>query len=198
VSVKSQQDTEHADLEMEREALPSNHDEEQQELAAIYRQRGLDQELAGQVARQLMKHDSHVARAPASGPVVFPPFIVSRTNRQYRLVRAQFVSHKLTLSRALKYLSQFLESWHPALHLHNPVHCQRRRPHDAKTDHMLQVRHLFDFVFEAKRLRGLFRGLRQRTASGTTCTHNLDFHTFKSFPPLFLVADSLGSVRSRT
>jgi VIT1/CCC1 family predicted Fe2+/Mn2+ transporter len=63
VSVKSQQDTEHADLQMEREALASNHDEEEQELAAIYRQRGLDQELAAQVAHQLMKHDALAAHA---------------------------------------------------------------------------------------------------------------------------------------
>jgi VIT1/CCC1 family predicted Fe2+/Mn2+ transporter len=63
VSVKSQQDTEHADLRMEREALATNHDEEEQELAAIYRQRGLDQELAAQVAHQLMKHDALAAHA---------------------------------------------------------------------------------------------------------------------------------------
>src|SRR5436305_3417871 len=63
VSVKSQQDTEHADLQMEREALASNRDEEEQELAAIYRQRGLDQELAAQVAHQLMKHDALAAHA---------------------------------------------------------------------------------------------------------------------------------------
>jgi len=63
VSVKSQQDTEEADLQMEREALASNHDEEEQELAAIYRERGLDQTLAAEVAHQLMKHDALGAHA---------------------------------------------------------------------------------------------------------------------------------------
>jgi VIT1/CCC1 family predicted Fe2+/Mn2+ transporter len=63
VSVKSQEDTERADLALEREALATNHEEEQQELAAIYRQRGLDEQLAAEVARQLMKHDALAAHA---------------------------------------------------------------------------------------------------------------------------------------
>jgi len=62
VSVKSQQDTERADLKMESEAL-ANNQEEEQELAAIYRQRGLDERLAAEVARQLMKHDALAAHA---------------------------------------------------------------------------------------------------------------------------------------
>ncbi len=63
VSVKSQQDTERADLALESEALAKNREEEQEELAAIYRQRGLDPELAAEVARQLMNHDALGAHA---------------------------------------------------------------------------------------------------------------------------------------
>ena len=63
VSVKSQEDTEHADLEMERESLIHNRAEEQQELAEIYETRGLDPELAMEVARQMMDHDALGAHA---------------------------------------------------------------------------------------------------------------------------------------
>lgn len=63
VSVKSQQDTESADLKMEADALKNNRVEEEQELAAIYRDRGLDQSLADEVARQLMQHDALAAHA---------------------------------------------------------------------------------------------------------------------------------------
>jgi len=63
VSVKSQEDTERADLDMEREALLNNRDEEEKELAAIYHRRGLDQALANEVARQLMEHDALGAHA---------------------------------------------------------------------------------------------------------------------------------------
>lgn len=63
VSVKSQEDTERADLKMESEALKTNREEELDELAAIYRQRGLDVSLAKEVARQLMVHDALGAHA---------------------------------------------------------------------------------------------------------------------------------------
>jgi len=63
VSVKSQADTESADLKMETDALRNNRDEEEDELAAIYRHRGLDDKLAGEVARQLMQHDALAAHA---------------------------------------------------------------------------------------------------------------------------------------
>jgi vacuolar iron transporter family protein len=63
VSVKSQEDTERADLAMEAEALANNREEEERELAAIYRSRGLDEKLAEEVARQLMKHDALGAHA---------------------------------------------------------------------------------------------------------------------------------------
>jgi len=63
VSVKSQEDTERADLKMESEALENNRDEEEEELATIYRGRGLDEGLAEEVARQLMEHDALGAHA---------------------------------------------------------------------------------------------------------------------------------------
>ena len=63
VSVKSQEDTEHADLKMESDALTNNPEEEERELAAIYRDRGLDENLAKEVARQLTRHDALAAHA---------------------------------------------------------------------------------------------------------------------------------------
>ncbi len=63
VSVQSQADTERADLKMETDALRNNRDEEEDELAAIYRNHGLDEKLAGEVARQLMHHDALAAHA---------------------------------------------------------------------------------------------------------------------------------------
>ncbi|MFO0820050.1 MAG: VIT family protein [Pirellulales bacterium] len=63
VSVSSQADTEQADLERERKELASDADFEHEELAAIYVKRGLDAELAEQVAKQLMAHDALAAHA---------------------------------------------------------------------------------------------------------------------------------------
>lgn len=63
VSVKSQEDTERADLKMEAEAIKEHREEEERELAAIYRKRGLDNILANEVARQLMLHDALAAHA---------------------------------------------------------------------------------------------------------------------------------------
>lgn len=58
VSVSSQADTEHADLDRERKELAEDPVHEQQELAAIYVGRGLDEGLASEVATQLMAHDA--------------------------------------------------------------------------------------------------------------------------------------------
>ena len=58
VSVSSQADTEHADIEIERRSLQHDYDAEHAELREIYVRRGLDHELAAQVARQLMAHDA--------------------------------------------------------------------------------------------------------------------------------------------
>ena len=63
VSVSSQADTEKADLEMERRELDRHPEREHQELSAIYVKRGLDPELADQVATQLMEHDALEAHA---------------------------------------------------------------------------------------------------------------------------------------
>jgi VIT1/CCC1 family predicted Fe2+/Mn2+ transporter len=63
VSVKSQEDVEQADLKLESHALEHNHKGEHEELTAIYRERGLDDELACEVARQLMAHDALAAHA---------------------------------------------------------------------------------------------------------------------------------------
>lgn len=63
VSVSSQSDTERADLETERRALEEAPEAELEELAQIYEDRGVDKQLARQVAAQLMEHDSLAAHA---------------------------------------------------------------------------------------------------------------------------------------
>lgn len=63
VSVSSQADSERADLDIEREALRNDNHAEHAELRDIYVARGLDQELATEVARQLMAHDALGAHA---------------------------------------------------------------------------------------------------------------------------------------
>jgi VIT1/CCC1 family predicted Fe2+/Mn2+ transporter len=63
VSVHSQADSEQAELEKERLELETDADGEHKELAAIYVARGLDHELARQVAAQLMAHDALDAHA---------------------------------------------------------------------------------------------------------------------------------------
>ena len=63
VSVHSQADTENADLALERISLAAHPVEEHQELAAIYVARGLDPQLAKQVAEQLMARDALGAHA---------------------------------------------------------------------------------------------------------------------------------------
>ena len=63
VSVHSQADTEAAELELERQELKRDRKGEHRELAGIYVGRGLDPELALQVAKQLMAHDALSAHA---------------------------------------------------------------------------------------------------------------------------------------
>jgi vacuolar iron transporter family protein len=63
VSVSSQADVERADLAREAREQRDNPDYEQQELADIYRRRGLTADLAQRVARQLMRHDALGAHA---------------------------------------------------------------------------------------------------------------------------------------
>lgn len=57
VSVSSQRDAEHADIEQEKAELAAEPQAELKELALIYVKRGLDKKLAMEVARQLSAHD---------------------------------------------------------------------------------------------------------------------------------------------
>ncbi len=63
VSVRSQSDTEAADLARERSELAADAEAEHRELAGIYVKRGLTPALADQVATQLMTHDALGAHA---------------------------------------------------------------------------------------------------------------------------------------
>ncbi|MBZ0232514.1 MAG: VIT1/CCC1 transporter family protein, partial [Deltaproteobacteria bacterium] len=63
VSVRSQADTEEADLAIERREHAADGEAEHVELAKIYVARGLDPALARQVADQLMAHDPLGAHA---------------------------------------------------------------------------------------------------------------------------------------
>lgn len=63
VSVSSQADTEQADLARERKELATDNEAEHDELAKIYIERGLDPNLARQVAEQLMAKDALGAHA---------------------------------------------------------------------------------------------------------------------------------------
>lgn len=63
VSVHSQADTEKADLSRERAEIELHPVAEHRELAAIYVARGLEADLANQVAEQLMAHDALGAHA---------------------------------------------------------------------------------------------------------------------------------------
>ncbi len=63
VSVQSQADSEKADLERERRELETDDAGERRELMGIYIGRGLSQNLARQVADQLMEHDALGAHA---------------------------------------------------------------------------------------------------------------------------------------
>ena len=63
VSVSSQSDTEKADLARERKELSEQIELEREELAHIYVERGVDLDLARQVASQLMEKDALTAHA---------------------------------------------------------------------------------------------------------------------------------------
>lgn len=75
VSVSSQSDTEKADLDLERRELARDPDSELQEMTLIYVGRGLNPELAEEVARQLTEFDAlgthardELGISPASRP----------------------------------------------------------------------------------------------------------------------------------
>lgn len=63
VSVSSQSDSERADLARERAGLETMPEAELAELTAIYRARGVDPDLAQEVARQMTQHDALQAHA---------------------------------------------------------------------------------------------------------------------------------------
>lgn len=63
VSVSSQRDTEDADLRLERHELAADPEGELRELAGIYEGRGLEPDLAAEVARELSAHDALEAHA---------------------------------------------------------------------------------------------------------------------------------------
>ena len=63
VSVSSQRDSEQADIEIERKSLKNNPEGELDELTYIYKERGLEDNLARQVAEQLHAHDAVGAHA---------------------------------------------------------------------------------------------------------------------------------------
>ena len=63
VSVSSQSDTERADLETERQALKDEPEGELEELTKIYISRGVDRDVAREVAVQLTEHDALAAHA---------------------------------------------------------------------------------------------------------------------------------------
>lgn len=63
VSVSSQTDVESAELDRQKEALLVRPQEEQEELTVIYQERGLDRQLAEEVAFQLSQNDALGAHA---------------------------------------------------------------------------------------------------------------------------------------
>lgn len=63
VSVRSQTDVETSDLAREKKELESMPEQELNELAGIYRERGVDNDLSLEVARQLMRHNALEAHA---------------------------------------------------------------------------------------------------------------------------------------
>ncbi|MBI1265926.1 MAG: VIT family protein [Cryomorphaceae bacterium] len=63
VSVSSQSDLEHADLQREMKELAETPEMELEELRQIYQKRGLDKDLALQVAKQLTEHNALEAHA---------------------------------------------------------------------------------------------------------------------------------------
>ena len=63
VSVSSQADLERADMDREKAELHADPDGELKELTHIYQRRGLDQDLAHEVAKQLTEHDALGAHA---------------------------------------------------------------------------------------------------------------------------------------
>lgn len=103
VSVKSQHDTEQADLELERRSLEENFEFEIQELADIYERRGIEPELAHKVAVQLMEHDALGAHARDE-------IGISTSSRPQPVLAAVSSAVTFTLGAALPLLTAWLFS----------------------------------------------------------------------------------------
>ena len=101
VSVSSQSDTELADIQREKQELEADPAHEVAELAGIYRQRGLDAELAQQVAQQLMAKDALGAHSRYE-------LGISDTTRARPLQAALASATAFTVGAALPLLSAWL------------------------------------------------------------------------------------------
>lgn len=107
VSVSTQRDTEAALLDRERRELAETPDEELAELAGFYEQRGLDPQLAHQVAVQLTAKDALAAHAEVELQID-PESLTSPWHAAYASMGSFFVGALLPLIAAL--ISS--PSWH--------------------------------------------------------------------------------------
>jgi VIT1/CCC1 family predicted Fe2+/Mn2+ transporter len=107
VSVSSQSDTEQADIKRERQELFTDYAREAAELAGIYRKRGLDADLAVEVARQLMAKD-------AIGAHIRDELGISEVASARPLQAADYSALAFTLGASLPLLSAWLS---PVQHL---------------------------------------------------------------------------------
>ncbi len=107
VSVSTQRDTETALLDRERRELAETPDEELAELAGFYEQRGLDPQLAQQVAVQLTAKDALAAHAEVELQID-PESLTSPWHAAYASMGSFFVGALLPLIAAL--ISS--PSWH--------------------------------------------------------------------------------------
>ena len=90
VSVSSQSDTEKADIARESLALKDQPEAELAELVAIYRDKGLSEATALQVARELTAHDAPKSSKPlsgGSGVTLVPGGCLSSASAQVRRCR---------------------------------------------------------------------------------------------------------------
>jgi VIT1/CCC1 family predicted Fe2+/Mn2+ transporter len=103
VSVYSQADTERADIEREKRELVADDEGERMELAGIYVRRGLESNLAREVADQLMAHDALGAHARDE-------LGITETMKARPLQAAGFSAASFAIGAALPLLATFLSS----------------------------------------------------------------------------------------
>jgi|TARA_B110000483_G_scaffold226488_1_gene287194 VIT1/CCC1 family predicted Fe2+/Mn2+ transporter len=101
VSVSSQADTENADLELEKQHLKDYPEFELEELATIYRDRGLNRDLAHQVAVSLTEHDALGAHARDELGIL-------DTSRAQPFQAASYSAFTFSLGAALPLLTAYL------------------------------------------------------------------------------------------